>query len=59
MATPTVGRLRKRDNLLTGGGGGEGGDVLGAKSFDLKNTWSSIYHLILSGWLLTHLNKTR
>jgi hypothetical protein len=37
-----TGRLRKRDNLLTGEGGG------GAKSYAGEKTWSSINHSILS-----------
>ncbi len=41
-----TGRLRKRDNLLTGEGRGGGG---GAKSHDGENAWSSINHSILSG----------
>ncbi len=39
------GRLRKRDNLLMGyGGGSEGGD----KQYDGEIAWSSINHAILS-----------
>ncbi len=40
-----TGRLRKRDNLLTGEGGGGGG---GAKSYDSMKAWSSINHSKLS-----------
>ncbi len=40
-----TGRLRKRNNFLTGGGGeGEG-----AKSYDGEKAWSSLNHSILSG----------
>jgi hypothetical protein len=38
-----TGRLRKRDNKLTGDGGG-GGD----KSYVAEKAWSSINHSILS-----------
>jgi hypothetical protein len=38
-----TGRLRKRDNLLTGEGG------RGAESYGRKKAWPSLYHLILSG----------
>jgi hypothetical protein len=38
-------RLRKRDNLLTGGGRGEEGD----KSYNSAKAWSPIIHSILSG----------
>jgi hypothetical protein len=38
-----IGRLRKRDNLLTGDGGGGGGK---AKSYDGKKAWSSINHSV-------------
>jgi hypothetical protein len=37
-------RLRKRDNLLTGGGEWGGG---GANSYDSEKDWSSISNLIL------------
>jgi hypothetical protein len=40
-----TGRLRKRDNLLTGQGEGSG---RGAESYDGKKSWSSINHSILS-----------
>ncbi len=40
-----TGRLRKRDNLLTGEGGWGGG---GAKSYDGEKAWSSINHSKLS-----------
>ncbi len=44
-----TGRLRYRDNLLTGEGEwGRGG----AKSYDSKKAWSSINPSILSGWRL-------
>ncbi len=43
-----TGRLRKRDNLLTGGGGGRGGWQR-AESYDHKKARSSINYLILSG----------
>jgi hypothetical protein len=41
-----TGRLKKRDNFLTGegGGGGEGG----AKSYDVEKALSSIIHQLLS-----------
>ncbi len=42
-----TGRLRKRDSLLTGEGGGVGG---GAKSYDSEKVWPSINHAILSVW---------
>jgi hypothetical protein len=45
-----AGRLRKRDNLLTGGGRGG----RGAESHDRRKAWSSIQHSMLSG-----LNKDR
>ncbi len=41
-----TGRLRRRDNLLTVGGGGDGGR---AKSYDGEKAWSSKKHSILSG----------
>jgi hypothetical protein len=34
-----IGRMRKRDNLLTGKGGGRGRE---AKSYDGKEAWASI-----------------
>jgi hypothetical protein len=37
-----TGRLIKRDNLLTEGGGG-------AKSYEGEKAWSSINHSVLSG----------
>ncbi len=40
-----TGRLRKRDNLMTGEGGEWGG---GVKSYEGEKIWSSIYHSILS-----------
>ncbi len=40
-----TGRLRKKDNLLTGQGEGSG---RGAESYDGKKSWSSINHSILS-----------
>ncbi len=40
-----IGRLRKRDKLLTGEGEGGG---RGAKSHDCKRAWSSLNHSILS-----------
>jgi hypothetical protein len=40
-----AGRLRKRDNLLTGERGE--GDGVGTKSYDRKKAWHSINHLIL------------
>jgi hypothetical protein len=40
-----TGRLRKRDNLLKGEGGG---DRRGAKSYDGEKAWSSINHSVLS-----------
>ncbi len=44
------GRLRKRDDLLTGERGeGCGG---GAKSYHGEKAWSSINHLILSGYIV-------
>jgi hypothetical protein len=41
--TLDIGRLRKRDNLLTGEGEG-------AKSCDGEKAWSSINHSIISGY---------
>ncbi len=41
-----TGRLRKRDNLLTGEGVGGG---WGAESYNCQKTWSSVNHSILSG----------
>jgi hypothetical protein len=38
-----TGRLRKRDSLMAGKGGG-----LGAESYDCKKAWSSVNHSILS-----------
>jgi hypothetical protein len=43
-----TGRLRKRDNFLTGEGWGEWGEG-GAKSCDSEKAWSFINHSILSG----------
>ncbi len=40
-------RLGKRDNLLTGEVGEEGGR--GAKSHDRKKAWTSVNHSILNG----------
>jgi hypothetical protein len=40
-----TGRLRERDDILTGERGGGGG---GAKSCERKKTWSSINHSTLS-----------
>jgi hypothetical protein len=48
--TQDTGRLRKRDNLLSGDG--EGGAGGGAKSDDSEKDWSSINHSILSAFLL-------
>jgi hypothetical protein len=39
-----TGRLRKRDNLRTGEGGGDGRE---AESYDPKKTWSSLNQVIL------------
>jgi hypothetical protein len=41
------GRLRKRENFLTGEGGRVG---RGAKSYDSKKAWFSLNRSILSGW---------
>jgi hypothetical protein len=45
-----TGRLRNRDNLLTGGGG------RGAESYDRKKAWSSINHSILYALYQRFLN---
>jgi hypothetical protein len=46
-------RLRKRDKLLTVGGGGDG---RGAESYDRKKAWYSINHSILCGATYTDLS---
>ncbi len=48
LARRHTGRLRKRDNLLTGEGEGGGG---GAKSYDGEKAWYSKKHALLSGYL--------
>jgi hypothetical protein len=51
-----TGRLRKRNNLLTGGGGLEGGR--GPENYtSAKKAWSSINHSILSGAPVSVCNK--
>jgi hypothetical protein len=42
-----TGRMRKRDNFLTGEGGRGGGEEP-TESYDRKKPWSSINHSILS-----------